>query len=282
MSILPFTAGIRRRESGRGLRLGAAGLDLTLVVPAFNEARRLPHSLRTLRDFLDAWCIDYGVLVVDDGSRDDTAAVTDGFGPRFSTRSLPVNRGKGAAVREGMLHAPGRVVAFMDADLPYRLDCLPAAYKSVASGRAEAVFGARDVAGAGSRVRRSFMRAAASFVFRRLVRLLISRDVTDAQAGFKMFGRSAARRIFGRATIDGFAFDSEVVLLAHRLEIRYERLPVVLVNEDASTVSLTRHALPMLADLARIRFRDWRGAYRFRGRPRLTGSPAGASARFAA
>ena len=93
--------------------------DLTLVIPAYNEENRLPRTLRQLGEYLDQWGINYRVVVADDGSRDGTPQVASGFGPRFSTLSLPQNAGKGAAVRAGMLSGAGRVVAFTDADLPY-------------------------------------------------------------------------------------------------------------------------------------------------------------------
>jgi dolichyl-phosphate beta-glucosyltransferase len=100
--------------------------DLTLVIPAYNEETRLPRTLRQLREYLDQWGINYRVVVADDGSRDGTASVATEFGPRFSTLSLPQNRGKGAAVRAAMLSASGCVAAFTDADLPYALESLRA------------------------------------------------------------------------------------------------------------------------------------------------------------
>lgn len=235
--------------------------DLTVVVPAFNEAQRLPSTLLELARFLDEWGIDYRVVVVDDGSRDATARVTDEFGPRFSTVSLPENRGKGAAVRTGMLQASGRIVSFLDADLPFALDCLRQGYLSLVSGGADVVFGARDVEGAAVQVRRRPIRTLASAVFRGIVRTLISRQVTDTQAGFKMFHSSAANRLFALATLDGFAFDAEIVFLTHQLRLRYRRQPVVLINDYQSSLSLMRHTLPMFLDLFRIRWQSFRGAY---------------------
>ena len=94
------------------------------------------------------------------------------------------------------------------------------------------------------------------FAFREIVRRLVSREVTDTQCGLKLFERRAAFEIFGRATLDGFAFDAEVVMLTHRLGLPFRRVPVTLVNEFASTLSLRRNVLPMLADVLRIWLRD--------------------------
>jgi dolichyl-phosphate beta-glucosyltransferase len=235
--------------------------DLTLVIPAFNEENRLPRTLSQLRDYLDGWGINYRVTVVDDGSRDATSSAAAGFGPRFSTLCLSRNQGKGAAVRAGMLSATGRVNAFTDADLPYALDSLRSGYELIASGRCQVAFGARDLAASRLFVRRRTLRRAASAVFSQVVRLLISPDVTDTQAGLKLFSAEAGRAIFSRTVIDGFAFDAEVVFLSRHLRLAHQRIPVVLINEECSSLSVWRHTLPMLSEVLQIRLRGLRGAY---------------------
>ncbi|HEY5316262.1 MAG TPA: glycosyltransferase, partial [Pirellulales bacterium] len=229
--------------------------DLTLIIPAFNEEARLPATLRGVRDFLEPSGLDYRVLVVDDGSRDRTCELAEPFGRRFSTLRLPDQRGKGCAVRTGVLRSTGRVVAFTDADLPYDLAALENAYRLIQSGGCDVVFGGRDVAGSVDHVPRRWSRRAATWVFRELIRLLVSRDVVDTQCGLKAFSRRAAYDVFSQVRIDGFAFDVEVVFLVHRLGLHYRRVPVSLVNEYASTLSLSRHALPMLLDVLKLQFR---------------------------
>jgi dolichyl-phosphate beta-glucosyltransferase len=240
---------------------GISDHELTVVIPAYNEKDRLPQTLDTLRDYLNDWGLNYRVVVADDGSRDGTATVAATFGPRFSTISLPRNQGKGAAVRAGVLSATGRVIAFTDADLPYALESLRAGYERVSSGNCRVAFGARDLKESGLRVRRRVLRRMASSIFGLLVKTFISRRITDTQAGLKVFDRDAAREIFSRTTIDGFAFDVEVAHLTERLGLSYRRIPVVLINERSSTLSLRRHTLPMLVDIFRIRFRALRGTY---------------------
>lgn len=248
--------------------------DLTVVVPAFNEELRLPDTLKGLASYLNEWGVDYRVIVVDDGSRDRTAELTDAWGPRFSTIRQPKQSGKGAAVRAGMLHATGRVVAFTDADLPYDLDGLKVAHESIRKGESHVVFGARDLHESEFRARRRVMRSLATWVFREVVRSLVSRQVTDTQCGLKVFSRLAATQIFSRTVIDGFAFDAEVVFLTHRLGLPFERIPVTLINEYSSTLSLTRHALPMLLDVLKLRGRAWRGDYDIAPQPRSIAEPA--------
>ena len=234
--------------------------DLTLIIPAYNEELRLPKTLSEAKAYLDAWGINYRVLVIDDGSRDATSTITSGFGRRFST-IRQANGGKGSAVRNGMLAASGRVIGFTDADLPYDLDALKAAYETIASGHREVVFGSRTAEGAESLVERKWMRTLASFVFRSCMRLLVSTQVTDTQCGLKVFSRRAARQIFSRATVNGFAFDAEFVYLTHLLDLSFEKVAVTLVNDYSTTISLTRNAIPMLMDVIKVRWHSLRNGY---------------------
>lgn len=151
-----------------------------------------------------------------------------------------------------MRAARGRVVAFTDADLPYELEALRTGYEWIEAGRCEVVFGARDIAGSATRVPRRPLRSVASLLFRCLTKRLISRQVTDTQCGLKVFSGRAARAIFRRTMVDGFAFDAEVVWLCHRLGFVWRRVPVTLVNEYGSTLSVPRHAWRMLADVLRF------------------------------
>ena len=232
--------------------------DLTVVIPAFNEESRLPWTLGELGRFLNGWGVDYRVLVADDGSTDSTATLTDSLGPRFSTISLDRNRGKGAAVRTAMLQATGSVVAFTDADLPYELSALRAGYQQIHSGGSDVVFGARDLEQSTHSARRRLSRTVATWVFREVVKRFVSREVTDTQCGLKLFTHRAVGEVFSRMTVDGFAFDAEVVFLTQRLGFDFHRIPVSLVREYASTLSLWRDTLPMLRDILGLWWRNRR------------------------
>jgi dolichyl-phosphate beta-glucosyltransferase len=230
--------------------------DFSLVIPAYNEENRLPWTLAELRRFLDASSIDYRVLVADDGSTDRTATFAAALGSRFSTVSLPQNRGKGAAVRNAMLHATGQVLAFTDADLPFELESLRQAYDLVHDARCEVVFGARDLAQSTHHAKRKLSRTIATWLFREVVKRLISREITDTQCGLKAFSLRAAREIFSRLTLTGFSFDAEVVFLTQRLGLPFQRIPVNLVREYGSTLSLRRHTIPMLRDIVALWWRN--------------------------
>jgi dolichyl-phosphate beta-glucosyltransferase len=237
----------------------ASDHDLTVIIPAYNEEKRLPWTLAQLTMFLGEWGVDYRLLVADDGSTDRTAALTRDLGPRCSTLRVTPQGGKGRAVRTAMLHATGRVLCFTDADLPFRLTALQQGYEWIRRGPCQVVFGARDIDGSENLAPRRLGRRLATFTFREIVRRLVSREVTDTQCGLKLFDRNAALEIFSRATIDGFAFDAEVVWLTRRLGLPFRRVPVTLVNEFSSTLSLRRNALPMLWDVVRLRWRDGMG-----------------------
>jgi dolichyl-phosphate beta-glucosyltransferase len=232
--------------------------ELTVLIPAYNEQDRLGPTLAQLERFLDNTTIDYRILVIDDGSQDETAKFTDDRGCRLSTLRLSAHRGKGAAVRAGMLAATGAVVAFTDADLPYDLQSLVRGYEYIRSGRCEIVFGARDLGDVVAQASRRLSRRVSSKLFRYFVSSLISRDVTDTQCGLKLFAREAAVNIFLQTTVDGFAFDAEVVYLTNQLNISYCCIPVSLINEDSSTLSLSRHALPMVRDVLKVRYSRWK------------------------
>ncbi|MFN6105033.1 MAG: glycosyltransferase [Planctomycetaceae bacterium] len=235
--------------------------ELTVVIPAYNEEQRLPQTLQGLQDYLSRWGVDYRVIVVDDGSSDGTSELVSDWGRYFSIVRQP-NGGKGSAVRRGMLQATGRIVAFPDADLPYDLDALRNGYDQIYDHSVEVVFGARDLRESTTTVSRRLGRQIAHEVFRQCMRVLVSREVGDTQCGLKIFGRRAAREVFSRCVINGFAFDAEVVYLTHALGLSFSRIPVTLVNEYASTISLSRHALPMLGDVLAMRWRALTGRMR--------------------
>jgi dolichyl-phosphate beta-glucosyltransferase len=251
--------GSAARPRAPHIRVARCDHDLTVIIPAYNEEKRLPWTLSQLTAFLNDWGIDYRVLVADDGSTDCTATLTETLGPRCSTLRVVPQGGKGRAVRTAMLRATGRVLAFTDADLPFELTALRRGYEAIRYGQCQVVFGARDMDGAANLAPRRLARRMATFVFRQIVSRMVSREVTDTQCGLKLFDRSAALEIFARTTIDGFAFDAEVVMLTHRLGLPFRRVPVTLINEFASTLSLRRNALPMLMDVTRLWLRDRTG-----------------------
>ncbi|NTV52477.1 MAG: glycosyltransferase family 2 protein [Candidatus Firestonebacteria bacterium] len=236
-------------------------VHLSIVIPAYNEARRLPRTLESLDAFLGKQPYAAEVLVVDDGSRDDTRATARAF--RFSA---PVrlrlltnarNRGKGASVRRGVAAARGEFVLFTDADLSTPIADVQALFAALAKG-ADVAIGSRAVAGSRVLTPQPWHREFMGKTFNRFVQGIVLPGIHDTQCGFKLFRRSAARRLFRRLTTPRFGFDVEVLYLARRTKLRVAEVPVEWHNSLASTVSPLKDSLTMFADLFRIRWRHRR------------------------
>ncbi len=234
---------------------------LSIVIPAYNEAERLPGSLDRLAAFLDAEGHHAEVLVVDDGSTDATAAVAARLAAadaRFRLLRAP-HRGKGAAVRQGMLAARGAVRVMCDADFSMPPHELPKLLAPLAAG-ADLAVATREGVGA-RRVGEPLVRHLMGRVFNALVRLAAVPGLHDTQCGFKAFTAAAAERLFLRSTIDGFGFDVEILYLARKYRLRLAEVPIVWYYQASSRVSPLRDTIRMVRDVLRVRVNDWRGHY---------------------
>jgi dolichyl-phosphate beta-glucosyltransferase len=223
---------------------------LSLIFPCFNEAERLPQTLATYLARLSGEPGTVEVLVVDDGSTDETFAVARAVAARDHRvrviRSQP-NHGKGFGVRTGVLEAEGELIVFTDADGSYG----PGEVARVTAALADApvVIGSRPVGWAtGPPARRL-----ASRLFNRAIQALLGLPFGDTQCGLKGFRRQAALEVFGRARLDGFAFDAEVLFLARRLGLAVSEVPVRAEERDGSKVQLVVDALGMVRDVLRVR-----------------------------
>jgi dolichyl-phosphate beta-glucosyltransferase len=239
----------------------AAGPRLTVVLPAYEEAERIGATIaRVRREVGDAAAPEpLEIVVVDDGSADDTAARAEEAGADQVIRHAH-NRGKGAAVRTGMLAAAGRTVAFTDADLAYAPSDLVAVMEAIEAG-ADVAVGSRRHEATETVVRARWIRAAGGRAINLLTHLVLEGRYLDTQSGLKGFRRDAAQRIFGHTRIDGFAFDIEVLHLVERYHLRITEVPVRVTNSSRSSVHVVRDGLRLVADLRRIRRFARDGAY---------------------
>ncbi|MHB8663079.1 MAG: glycosyltransferase [Acidimicrobiales bacterium] len=226
---------------------------LSVVLPAYGEERRIADTVRRVRAALEPLG-ELEIVVVDDGSTDATASAAKGAQADQVVR-LPVNQGKGAAVRAGVLAARGSTVAFTDADLAYSPAQIATLVDEVEKGW-DVVVGSRHSVRAPVG-----MRDVGHLVFNAATRVVLDRRFADTQCGFKGFHHEAARRLFARARVDRFAFDVEMLWLAGHLGMTVEEVPVELDRPEGSTVRFSVDALRMLRDLARIRWWAARGAY---------------------
>lgn len=237
---------------------------LTIVFPCFNEAGRLPRTLeRYLASFPeDPAAVEF--MIVDDGSTDSTFAVaekTASGDPRVRVLRSEPNHGKGFAVRTGVLSAEGERVVFTDADGSYGPEQVEHVVRAL--DRAPVAIGSRASPGgaAAPRAPGPVVRRAASRVFNAAMRLTLGLQFQDTQCGLKGFRREAGRALFGRARMDGFAFDAEILFLAQRLGYEVVEVPVQATDRDGSKVRLAADALRMLGEVWSVRRAAARGVY---------------------
>ena len=230
---------------------------LSVVVPAYNEADRLPPTLGRLREWLDAQGEDYEVIVVDDGSADQTAAsarrIAEAW-PQLQVHALVANSGKGAAVRTGMLRARGEHRLFTDADLSAPIDELPRLRERI-RGACQVAIGSRAVDRSMVEVHQPRLRELMGRINNVLVRSLLLPGIRDTQCGFKLFTAEAAVACFAPLQTQRFGFDLEVLLRARRAGYTIAEVPVRWSHVDASRVHAVRDSSQMVFDLLRLRLR---------------------------
>lgn len=230
---------------------------LSVIIPAYNEARRLGHTLHGIRDYVAEKGVRWEIVVVDDGSGDGTGAiVSGGTWEPLDVRLLTNERncGKGHAVRRGMLAASGNVLLMCDADMSTPIAEVEKLLPWLEQGY-DVVIGSRDMPDSVLDPPQPMLRRLMAWLFRAVRRRRLVPEIRDTQCGFKCFSRAAAREVFGRQTIDGFTFDCEVLGLADRLGYRIKEVGVVWQNHPESRVNPWRQALAVLSDLRAIRRR---------------------------
>lgn len=235
---------------------------LSVVLPAYNEALRLPETLAAWHAYLGAQEYSWEIVVADDGSADDTAALAEAFGaahPGVRVVRLGRNRGKGGAVREGVLEAAGDVILFADADLGIPAHFAADAVAAIDAG-ADVATGERSLR-AYAREERSAKRLLAGLAVQITRRVLGLTYVRDTQCGFKAFRRELAHDVFRRARITSFAFDVEILFLARRLRAVIVAFPVEVAFREGSTFDVAKHLPRFLRDIVQVRVNALKGVY---------------------
>ena len=243
---------------------GGSRPDLSIVIPAYNEEARLGATLSRIQSWLGGRRLDAEVLVVDDGSRDATSRVA-----RESLASMrgrvvpnPGNRGKGYAVRHGALEATGRLLLISDADLSSPIEEYDTLDAAMRSASLDVAIGSRGLDTSRVEVRQNIVRQLMGKTFNKAIRLMTGLPFHDTQCGFKLMDLERTRPLFERMVVDRFAFDVELLFLCLRHGLRVGEIPVIWRNAPGSKVSLVGDPANMLWDVARIRWRWARGAYR--------------------
>jgi dolichyl-phosphate beta-glucosyltransferase len=241
---------VSRRADNSG-----SGPYLSVIIPAYNEEQRLKSSLERVVGYLDQQPFSSEILVVDDGSSDETTAIARGYAGEHATvrilRYTP-NHGRGHAVRVGMSEADGQFMLLCDADLSTPIEDVEKLLPWLEDGY-EVVIGSRALPDSDLRVHQPWLRERLGRTFNLLVRILGVRGFADTQCGFKLFTRRAARDIFPRLFTDRWAFDVEALLVARKMGYRIREVPVTWVNAPGTKVNVVRDACSTLRDLLRIR-----------------------------
>jgi dolichyl-phosphate beta-glucosyltransferase len=234
--------------------------SLSIIIPAFNEEKRLPATFDKIRAYLASAEWDFCELIlVDDGSSDGTAEAGRAAGARVLEN--PGNRGKGYSVRHGMLEAKGDWALFTDADLSAPIEEVEKLWSAAEKSGARVAFGSRALDRSLVGVHQPAVREAVGRLFNLAMRLVTGLPYRDTQCGFKMFETVTARRVFSRQLLDGFGFDVEALFIARKLRIPAMEVPVRWDNAPGTTVSLWRGLMAFL-DPLRVRWNGLVGRYR--------------------
>jgi dolichyl-phosphate beta-glucosyltransferase len=237
--------------------------DLSIVVPAFNEEDRLEPALRSYLGYCRATARSVELIVVDDGSVDRTSLLVEqlaGELPELRLIRLAENRGKGYAVRSGVVNARGRRVLFADADGATPISEIERLEAALDTG-ADVAIGSRALYARDVKVSAKLYRRVMGRVFHAMVQALTVRGVRDTQCGFKLFRGPVAHDLFSRMRMNGFSFDVEVLMMAQRRGYRIAEVPVNWTHQPGSKVNLALDSIRMLRDLFVIRGRQFRGEY---------------------
>jgi len=243
--------------------LSPAQPKYSIIIPAYNEQARIPSTLRRVLDHLCQEQWDAEILVVDDGSSDTTSRIIGQFAAEHLEVRLvsnPGNRGKGFAVRNGMLNAKGEILLFTDADLSSPISEASKLFAAIEEG-ADVAVGSRWLDPALQTERQPLRRQLFGRMFNFFLRLVLGLKFRDTQCGFKAFTREAAERIFPLQLIHRFGFDPEILYLARKLGLKSLEIPVLWAHDHRSTVNPLKDGLRMGMEVLRVRWYAWTGKY---------------------
>lgn len=236
---------------------------LSIIIPAYNEERRLPATLLKINDYLARQSYSSEIIVVSDGSKDNTAAKAQelvGTVKNLQVINNQQNHGKGYVVRQGMLMAQGKYRIFTDADNSTSIEQVEKIWPEFAQGL-QVIIGSRDIKGAVIALAQPWWRILLGNIFNLIVQIISGLwGIWDTQCGFKGFTAEAVNRIFPQAKIDRFAFDVEILTLAKKLGYKIKEVPITWINDTESKVSF-KSMIKMLLEVFQIRLNTIKGIY---------------------
>ncbi|MBI4824097.1 MAG: glycosyltransferase family 2 protein [Nitrospirae bacterium] len=227
--------------------------SISVVIPAYNEELRILPTLNRLYEYLRANFRDFEIIVVDDGSKDGTSGIVGNIAlSNIRLIQHPVNRGKGSAVKHGILSSKGSLILISDADMSTPIEEIEKLIPFIESGFDIAI-GSRGLKESEIALRQPWHRENMGKIFNIFVRGFLVRGIKDTQCGFKLFKAESAKRIFEKCTIAGFSFDVEALFLARRMGYKIKEVPIRWLDSPDSKVRIIQEPAKMLIDLLRIR-----------------------------
>lgn len=231
-------------------------IDISVVIPAYNEERRIGPTLEKVYGYFISESPDFEIIVVDDGSRDKTSEITETFSKKYQEIKVfthKENRGKGAAVKTGILNSKGRLVLFSDSDLSTPIEELQKLKKAIDVEGYNIAIGSRTIKGSRIVVKQPLYRRLLGKIFPCLVKLIVLKNFKDTQCGFKLFTKDAAKTLFKDLNTRGFAFDVEILYRGVKKQMEIKEIPVTWLNSDYSSVNVLKDPFLMLAALFNIK-----------------------------
>lgn len=235
----------------------------SIIIPAYNESQRISASLDKILAYVAEQQWGAEVIVVNDGSRDNTAELVREYAkthPMVRLIENPGNRGKGYTVRNGMMQAHGDILLFTDADLSSPIEESQKLFAAIARG-ADVTFGSRWLQAELQTERQPLYRQVFGRIFNLLLRIVLGLKYKDTQCGFKAFTRKAAHQIFARQMIDRWGFDPEILFLAEKFGYKVAEVPVEWAHDNRSKINPVTDGAKMFAEMLRVRWADMTGKY---------------------
>jgi glycosyltransferase involved in cell wall biosynthesis len=235
----------------------------SIVIPAYNEGARLGATLEKVLGYIRAQKLDAEVLIVNDGSRDNTADIVRAFSAKDPALRLvenPGNRGKGYSVRNGMLNTRGQIVLFSDADLSSPIEEAPKLFAALENG-ADIAIGSRWLRAETQTQRQPLHRQLFGRIYNLFLRLTLGLQFADTQCGFKAFKRTAVQAIFPLQKIERWGFDPEILFLARKLKFKVQEVPVAWGHSGGTRINPLVDGSRMVMEMFRIRWYDLEGKY---------------------
>ena len=235
----------------------------SVVIPAYNESARIRATLDRVLNHVHSREWDAEIVVVNDGSTDDTAGIVAQYGsehPNLKVIENPGNHGKGYSVRNGMLHATGQVLLFTDADLSSPVEEADKLFDALAAG-ADVAMGSRWLRTELQTQRQSLHRQLLGRVFNLMLRAVLGLPYRDTQCGFKAFTRRAAQTVFPLQHIERWGFDPEILFIARKFGLKIEEVPVRWAHSEGTRINPLRDGLRMLSEMLRVRWYSMTGKY---------------------